>query len=233
MWDIIADTVAGILVGTAGAIGIRRGEFKEIINYFTNEAKKSKFGSKFIEAREKAILSLQKAIEKGEVDEKAMPVIEKINSLADFFTTSSCSGRIALMEIPSFGRKKEAKHLGKWHRKVKIEEIKESLMKAGKGEIWFFVQSPIFHVSTVSMENAKKLLNIAIQSGFKNSSIKTLNGRIVVEILGTERIDVPVGKEGKVFVNSEYMEILINIGNSMMGRIERNLKRLERNLSNM
>jgi len=231
MWDMIADTFAGILVGIAGAIGIRKGEFKDIILYLTNETKKSKFGAKFIDARNKALSSLQNAIMKGEVDEKALPIIEKINSMADFFTTSSCSGRIVIMEIPSFGRKREAKNLGKWHRKVKIEEIREALSKASKGEIWFFVQSPIFHVSTVSMENAKKLLDLAIQSGFKNSSIKTLNGRIVVEILGTERIDAPLGKDGKIYVDFEYIEILISIANKMIARVDRNLKRIEKNIN--
>ncbi|HEC77366.1 MAG TPA: hypothetical protein ENI33_08975 [Thermoplasmatales archaeon] len=230
---MIADTIAGILVGVGGAIGIRRGEFKDIIIYLTNETKKSKFGAKFIDARNKALSSLQNAIVKGEVDDRALPIIEKINSMADFFTTSSCSGRIALMEIPSFGRKREAKNLGKWHRKIKIEEIREVLSKASKGEIWFFVQSPIFHVSTVSMENAKKLLDLAIQSGFKNSSIKTLNGRIVVEILGTERIDVPLGKDGKIYVDFEYIEILVSIANKMMERIDRNLKRMERNINKL
>jgi len=105
MWDIIADTVAGILMGIMGAIGIRKGEFKDILFQLSKEAKK--LNSRFLNARSKAISSLKKAIEKGKIDEKALPIVKKINAIGDFFTTSSCSGRIAVLEIPSFGQKRK------------------------------------------------------------------------------------------------------------------------------
>ena len=228
MWDLIADSIAGIFVGIVGSIGIRKGEFKEIILQISKEARK--LNVKFIEARNKALNSLKRAIEKEKVDEKVLPIVNKINGLADYFTTSSCSGRIVLLEIPSFGKKRKAKFLGKWHRKVKLEEIEKALKKAKEGEIWFLVQSPIIHVSTISMENAKKLLTIANQSGFKYSSIKALNGRVVVEILSTERIDTPLGKDGKIYGNNEYLKILVDIANEMISRMDKKLKRLERNL---
>lgn len=228
MWDIIADTVAGILMGIMGAIGIRKGEFKDILFQLSKEAKK--LNSRFLNARSKAISSLKKAIEKGKIDEKALPIVKKINAIGDFFTTSSCSGRIAVLEIPSFGQKRKARFLGKWHRKVSFEEVLEALKKAKKGEIWFLVQSPIFHVSTISMGDAKKLLNIANQSGFKYSSIKTVNGKIVVEILGTERIDAPLGIDGNIYGGEEYIKILVEIANKMMEKMEKKLRRLEKNL---
>ena len=92
------------------------------------------------------------------------------------------------------------------------------------------MQSSIFHVSTISMENARKLLNVANQSGFKYSSIKTFNGKIVVEILSTERIDAPLGKDGEIFVGDDYLKILVEIANKMMERMDKKLKRLEKNL---
>ena len=156
--------------------------------------------------------------------------MEKINSISDYFTTSSCSGRIVVLEAPSFGRKRKAKFLGKWHGKVDVGEVKKALQKGGKGEIWFLVQSSIFHVAAISMEDARKLLNVANQSGFKYSSIKSVNGKIMVEILGTERIDAPLGVDGKIYGGDEYVELLVEIGNRMMERMERNLKRLEKNL---
>ncbi len=231
MWDLIADSIAGILMGIFGTIGIRKGEFKELLIYFGKEARK--LNTKFINARKKAIESLIKAIEKEKIDKKAMPIVEKINKLEDFFTTSSCSGRIVILEIPSFGKKRRARFLGKWHRKVKIEEVKEALKKASKGEIWFLVQSPIFHISTISMGNVKKLLTIANHSGFKYSSIKAFNGKFIVEVLGTERIDAPLGIDGKIFINEPYLKILTDIANKMIERMEKNLKRFERNLDTL
>ncbi len=228
MWDLIADSIAGIVVGIVGAIGIRKGEFKELLLQISKEAKK--LNTRFFHARNKAMEALKKAIQEKKVDEKALPIVEKINKLGDYFTTSSCSGRIVLLEIPTFGRKRKAKFLGKWHRKIKLGEMKEALNKAKKGEIWFLVQSSIFHVSTISMENARKLLNVANQSGFKYSSIKTFNGKIVVEILSTERIDAPLGKDGEIFVGDDYLKILVEIANKMMERMDKKLKRLEKNL---
>ena len=228
MLDMIADTIAGIIMGIAGAIGIRRGEFKEIISHFRKEAKK--LNRRFLQARGKALKSLERALEEGQVDERVKPIVEKINSISDYFTTSSCSGRIVVLEAPSFGRKRKAKFLGKWHRKVDVGEVKKALQKGGKGEIWFLVQSSIFHVAAISMEDARKLLNVANQSGFKYSSIKSVNGKIMVEILGTERIDAPLGVDGKIYGGDEYVELLVEIGNRMMERMERNLKRLEKNL---
>ena len=228
MWDLIADSIAGILIGVVGAIGIRRGEFKEILFYLSKEAKK--LNARFINARNRAIKSLQKVIEQEKVDEKALPIVKKINGIADFFTTSSCSGRIAVLEIPTFGKKRKAKFLGKWHRKVNFEEIEEALKKSERGEIWFLVQSPIFHVSAISMSSARKLLNVANQSGFKYSSIKAVNGKIVIEILSTERIDSPIGKDGKIYGKNEYIKLLVEIANKMMEKMDKKLKRLEKNL---
>jgi len=228
MLDLIADAAAGILMGIVGTIGIRRGEFKDILLQFGGEAKK--LNTRFLNARNRAIESLRKAIMEGKVDAKAIPIVKKINSISDYFTTSSCSGRIAVMEMPSFGRKRKAKFLGKWHGKVSVNEVKKALEKRGNGEIWFLVQSPIFHVASISMENAKKLLNIANQSGFKYSTIKSINGKIMVEILGTERIDAPLGVNGRIYGGEEYVEVLVEIANKMMERMERNMKRLEKNL---
>lgn len=231
MWDLIADTIAGIFVGVGGAIGLRKGEFKDILSQLSSEAKK--LNKRYINSRKKAIDSLNREMEMGKVDEKALPIVSKINGKLDFFTTSSCSGRIAILEIPSIGRKKKAKFLGKWHRKVKEDEIKEAIEKATKGDIWFLVQSPIFHVSTISMENARKLLAVANQSGFKYSSIKAFNGRVVVEILGTERIDAPIGKDGEIYGGSEYIKILTDVANQMMDRMDYCLRRLEENIDRM
>ncbi|MCD6222157.1 MAG: hypothetical protein J7K12_00520, partial [Thermoplasmata archaeon] len=209
MTDLIADSIAGILVGIFGAIGIRRGEFKELLFEIGKEVEKAK--KQFLRGKETAMNKLHSAMYQKKVDEKAIPIIEKLNEMADFFTTSSCSGRIALLEIPLPGRKRKAKFLGKWHHEISMEDVEKALGKAKNGELWFLVQSPIFHVFTISLKNAKALLHAAIQSGFKYSSIKSINGKVMVEILSTEKMDVPIGKDGKIFVSKEYLSLLTEI----------------------
>jgi len=109
MMDMISDTVAGIIMGVVGAIGIRKGEFKSILLHFNREAKK--LNVRFINARSRALKALRKAIDEEKLDEKILPVVEKINSISDYFTTSSCSGRMVILEVPSFGRKRKARFL--------------------------------------------------------------------------------------------------------------------------
>jgi len=230
MTDLIADTFAGILIGIIGAIGMRRGELKEILFEIGGEIKKF---NKFFERKNTAMKKLNVAISLKKVDKKALPVIKRINEMADFFTTSSCSGRIALLEIPEPGSKRKARFLGKWHDEIGMAEIEKALEKSRNGEIWFLVQPPIFHVFTISLKNARFLLHTAIQSGFKYSSIKAINGKIMVEILSTERMDVPVGKDGKLYVSKNYLKLLIEISGILMKRMENKIRRLERKLEEM
>jgi tRNA wybutosine-synthesizing protein 3 len=163
-------------------------------------------------------------------DEEIAGIIEKINSFDDFFTTSSCSGRIALICLPEIGAKREAKFIGKWHRPVTKEEVLEAIKSSEKGEIWLLSQSPILHVSCRNLEKAKGLLRIAIESGFKYSSIKAIanskdNEKVVVEIVSTERMDVPLGKDGVMFCSESYMDFILSKGNFMLERGKGKLKR--------
>jgi len=113
MTDLIADTAAGIIVGVLGTIGIRSGEFREMIYPLDREARKVGYRD-FLKSKERAMYALEKAMKNGEVDEKALPIIEKLNGVEEFFTTSSCSGRIVILEVPSLGKKVDARFLGKW-----------------------------------------------------------------------------------------------------------------------
>jgi len=170
-------------------------------------------------------------------DEEIVPILSKINSSEDFFTTSSCSGRIVLISIPEIGAKREAKFIGKWHRPpVSREEVQEALkLKWREGitegrEIWLLSQSPILHVACRDLEKAKALLRIAIESGFKYSGIKAIsnfkdNGKVMVEIVSTERMDVPLGKDGVMFCNEGYMDFILSKANFMLEREKGKLKR--------
>jgi tRNA wybutosine-synthesizing protein 3 len=232
MLDLIYDSIAGIIVGVGGTIGIRRGDFTEIISQLGQEIKRetSKWhGKRFLQTKAMAMKSLNKALANDKVDKKARPILTLLNEADDFFTTSSCSGRIVVMEIPLIGKKDEAHFLGRWHQEVEVREIIEAMQKYTQGEGWLLVQSPIFHVSTLNMERAKELLRVALKSGFKNSGIKSFNGRVVVEICSTERLDFLFAKNGKML----YLELdeVVKSANIMIKRIKERLERLEKNIS--
>ena len=182
----------------------------------------------FEEQKEKAMVGLRKALEEDKVDHDIIPLLEKINALDNYFTTSSCSGRISVMEMPHFGDKLNSAWLGKWHREVTVEEVLGAIGKHKTGQLWFLVRSPILHVAARTMEDAVKLLNLSIGLGFKYSNIKSVSHKkLLVEIRSTERMDVPLGEGGELWVSKEYIERIVNLSNAQIRRFKGKLKRLE------
>ncbi len=173
----------------------------------------------------------KKALERLRIrgaDEEVAEIIEALNRLDDFYTTSSCSGRVALICIPEIGAKREAEFIGKWHRAVTKEEVSEAIKAPKQGEIWLISQSPILHVSCRGLEKAKTLLRIAIESGFKYSGIKAIskdNRKVMVEIMSTERLDVPLGKDNEIFCSETYIAYIVQKANFMLTRGKAKLKR--------
>ncbi|NJE49836.1 hypothetical protein [Thermococcus sp. 9N3] len=182
----------------------------------------------FEEQKAKAMEGLMQALREGKVDEDIITLLEKINALENYFTTSSCSGRISVMEMPHFGDKVNSVWLGKWHREVTIEEVFEAIGKHKSGQLWFLVRSPILHVGARTLEDAVKLLNLAIGLGFKYSNIKSVSHRkLLVEIRSTERMDVPLGADGELWVSEDYIRRIVGIANDQLRRFKGKLRRLE------
>ena len=66
---------------------------------------------------------------KGSIDNKIKKLVNKINSLNDFYTTSSCSGRVLILAIPNSNKKNEVKYLFISHKKIKNKELKKIIKK--------------------------------------------------------------------------------------------------------
>ena len=183
--------------------------------------------------------SLGRKICEGEVDEAIMPIVEAINTDPEYFTTSSCAGRIVLLQIPKLGDKEEAVFLAKWHRTVEIEDVKGALSNLGdEGLTFLLAQSPIMHVRCKNMKSAVELRNLAVESGLKYSTLKSLtqNSReepvkIVVEILSSENIHVPVARGSKIYPDDDYLEFIIENANSALKRAREKLDRFFKNLA--
>ena len=77
--------------------------------------------------RKKDILSKDDKSSRGKWDEKIVGLCEKINSLENYYTTSSCAGRILL--IKDEDEKREDLFLKVWHDFVGFDGLKEELEK--------------------------------------------------------------------------------------------------------
>ena len=184
----------------------------------------------FLDGKKSALSKLKKAQNENKVDPGIQSILSIINESENYYTSSSCFGRIVLLEIPSIGDKKEAKFLGKWHRTIDVDEVTSAAGKTESGQLWLLSQSPIIHITAKTNNAADKILKTAIACGFKNSGLKSIGKKIVVEILSTERLDAPVGKDGALYCNHDHLELLVNISNEIMERSTLKLQKLEQKL---
>jgi len=187
----------------------------------------------FLAAKEQALHLLDDACSKGKVDEQVKPVLDCINAQPGYYTSSSCAGRIVILELPAIGDKKKAQFLGKWHRTVDKNEFCDACNKAEKGMIWLLAQSPIFHVYVDQLNFAEKFVKNAISCGFKNSGLRSFGKKIVVEICSTERLDAPLGLNGKMLYKDEFVEVLVDIANNVYNRSQIKLLQWEKSLKKM
>jgi len=184
----------------------------------------------FIKNKKKVLEKLEQAKKEKLVDIEIIPILDIINSFENLYTSSSCYGRIVLLEIPKIGDKKNAKWLGKWHRTIKTDEVTSASQKAKTGQLWLLAQSLIVHIVAKTNSDAEKILKTAISSGFKNSGIKSLGRKVVVEICSTERLDAPVGRNGDLFCDEKFLNLLVEIANDVIKRSNIKLKRLTEQL---
>jgi len=186
---------------------------------------------KFSVQKQKAILKFESALSKNEVDKDIIPFLEKFNKKENYYTTSSCAGRIILLH--DLGSKKFSYFVGRWHRKVKYEEILEHIHRfcekeeSSKGILWFKQEPLILHIVSKDLEGAEKILKIAITYGLKHSGIISLSKqRYVVEINGNERMSVPIVHKKLLIENlPEYLFSIVEIANE---NFEKNEKRRNR-----
>lgn len=178
----------------------------------------------FLRLREKALKSLEKAIQEEKVDEDIIDILNILNRNKDIFTTSSCSGRAVIIEVPYPGAKPGARFLGKWHRRVEKEDVYRSLESARNGFLMFMVHPPIIHAVVKDPLLGEKLVKAALSSGFKNSGMRGIKGKIVVELRSTERMDVLIGKDRKLLVDDEYIEVLCEMANLMLEKGKKKIR---------
>jgi tRNA wybutosine-synthesizing protein 3 len=186
--------------------------------------------NEFLAAKDNALKLLEKACNEKTVDERIVPLLNLLNTFPGCYTSSSCSGRIVILELPKIGDKQRARFLGKWHTPIEVSDIISTLQTACKGYIWFLTQSPILHIISDSIEMVDTLLKSAIGSGFKNSGVKSIGRKIVLEVCSTERLDTPIGKDGLLYYKEEYLSLLVHISNAILQKSTDKLARFENKL---
>jgi tRNA wybutosine-synthesizing protein 3 len=170
---------------------------------------------------------------KGSVDQKITDLCNKINNLEDYYTTSSCSGRIVLIKISSSGKKHESEWLFTSHNRTDSEQIKEKLKDLPEEEVWFRFEPFIIHINARTIDAANELLKITKELGIKRSGIISLGNKIMLEIIGTEHIEAIISKNNKLLVDDNYIETLTTDANKKLNRNWENIKRISEELKKL
>ncbi len=176
----------------------------------------------FLNEKKQALSKIDKS-KKGEIDEQILDLVKTINHHPDFYTTSSCSGRIMLIK-PS-----KIKHKAEWlftsHNTIKLEDLTNALNKV-QGIAWLRLEPPILHLCARNLDCAYELLKKANESGFRRSALLSFKKRIIIEILFLEKIDLPV--EANIKLPKEYLELLIKELNKKLLISRKKIKLLEK-----
>jgi len=177
--------------------------------------------------RKKDVLSKLDKSHIGSWDEKIKKLCDKINSLEDYYTTSSCSGRAVLMVEQD--RKDKNLFVSVYHDRISLKQLKKDLNLALKKNqnIKFKLEPCILHVSCKTLENAQEIYNKAKLAGWKKSGIIGMKNGTSVELNGTDRLEFPVIRGNRILVDDEFLKIITDESGKKLEKNWIKIKKLE------
>jgi tRNA wybutosine-synthesizing protein 3 len=180
--------------------------------------------------RKSAILSKLDKSSIGEWDKKITSLCNKINSKENFYTTSSCSGRIVLMLDKD--KKSPDLFLKVWHKLISFSELKISLKSLSKEKeiIKFKLEPPILHIASKNLEEASCILEKAKSIGWKRSGINTLGKNIILELNSTERLEFPISKNGKPLIDDNFLKLIVKQANQKLKKGWEKIEKLKNSI---
>lgn len=164
---------------------------------------------------------------KGDVDEAMWPLLNAINALPDYYTTSSCAGRISLFVEPASGKKYDSEWHFVTHDPTSYEAMRPALSMLPDATVWFRMEAAILHVVARDEDAANRFLHAAREAGFKHSGLLSTTKRYVIECVDSERIDVPIAVEGKLIVEKGFLTFLIEKANDKLRGTRQAMEKLQ------
>ncbi|XP_033838574.1 tRNA wybutosine-synthesizing protein 3 homolog [Periophthalmus magnuspinnatus] len=170
---------------------------------------------------------------KGGVDEDIAGLVRLLNGTEQYFTTSSCSGRVILIDgsaESSDVQKQNCQWLFVSHQKCTTEQLTEAVDRSSGDAVLKF-EPFVLHVQCRRLYDAQLLHSVAINSGFRNSGLTVgKTGKIISAIRSTHGLEVPLTHQGTLLVTPDYIQFLCQICNQKM---EENLRRIHRFTENL
>lgn len=168
----------------------------------------------------KTFLSKKDKSIEGKIDKHIKKLCTIINKNKNFYTTSSCAGRIVLIERGD--RKDKTAWLLKSHDKITLNKLLPAIKKINTTASFRF-EPTIIHICAKNLESAEQLLRLFYNNGFKRSGIIGIKKKITIEVIGTGRLEAPVSKD----VPKEYLALLVEQANELWQNNYERIKRME------
>ena len=185
--------------------------------------------------REEAYARFRSDIEIGYADADIVDLIECVFQTDNYFTTSSCSGRIVVLDAMYPWLRNEAYIVLKKHTTIEVNEV-ASLISSQRplNRYWLISSGPIIHFVARSLEAAIELIKNVRPMGFKHSGIISLNpAGVVVELVsGTWTSFLLMDSNGFVIEPSALPRI-VAIANEILLEGKRRLNNLKTYFCNL
>lgn len=165
---------------------------------------------------------------KGGVDEAIWPLLNTINAREEYYTTSSCAGRISLIIEPESGKKHDTNWHYVTHDEAKWKDVQKKLQDLPEETVWFKLEAAILHVVARDEQSANELLIIARECGFKHSGLLGTNKRYILELFDDERIDVPIAVGGRLIVEEKFVQFLVEKANKKLKKARQHMEKLRK-----
>nr|XP_005893524.1 PREDICTED: tRNA wybutosine-synthesizing protein 3 homolog isoform X2 [Bos mutus] len=132
---------------------------------------------------------------KGSVDEDVLEIVQLLNGQEQFFTTSSCAGRIILLD-----------------RSVNGSEVQK------QNCCWLLVTHKACvkdDVHSVAIDSGFRNSGITVGK----------RGKTMLAVRSTHGLEVPLSHQGKLMVTEEYINFLLKIANQKMEENKKRIER--------
>ncbi|OIO43184.1 hypothetical protein AUJ63_00905 [Candidatus Pacearchaeota archaeon CG1_02_35_32] len=187
----------------------------------------------FLFRKENQLKKGDKSIKKS-WDKKISNLCSFINRSADYYTTSSCSGRVLILIDDEI--KKDDLFLFCSHDTVSFEYLKSEMerIKSKTNRMIYFRLDPcILHIACRNLEKAQKIHDLAKDAGWKRCGIIGTKKRFVVELNATQKLEMPIINKSKILINDSFLEILVEESNKKLNDSWELIKRLEKAVTNI
>lgn len=164
----------------------------------------------------------------GKWDKRILKLCRKFNLKDNFYTTSSCSGRILLMIDQE--KKGEDLFLFVSHDKVSFNQLKQELnkLKTLNKRIKFKLEPCILHVNCKNLEDAQILFEKGKLAGFKRLGIIGTNHGFTFELNSTEKLEFPILDKKRLLVDDNFLKIIVEDANKKLEKSWVKIGKLER-----